>query len=128
MSSKKGGQRRPGNPANRSGTPAKPAQATPASTGLSMRRKFESRSAPFILILSQLPRWAFPLLMGVFLVAGLLVPIAWLGGLLLLVLSLFLLWLTTLSWPVLTVSGRLLRSVTIAAALAVTYARFTGSL
>ncbi len=125
MSSKKGGQRRSGNPANRSGTPA---AAPPATTGLSMRRKFERRSAPFILFLSQLPRWAFPLLMAVFLVAGLLVPVAWVGGLLLLLLSLFLVWLTTLSWPVLSVSGRLLRSVTILAALAVTYARFTGSL
>ena len=93
-----------------------------------MRRKFERRSAPVILVLSQRPRWAFPLLMAVFLVAGLLVPVAWVGGLLLLLLSLFLVWLTTLSWPVLSVSGRLLRSVTILAALAVTYARFTGSL
>ncbi|CAB4957524.1 MAG: hypothetical protein F2842_08970 [Actinobacteria bacterium] len=128
MSSKKGGQRRPGNPANRSGTPATSSKPTPATTGLSMRRKFERRSAPFILFLHQLPRWAFPLLMAVFLVAGLLIPIAWLGGVLLLALSLFLVWLTILSWPVLSVSGRLLRSVTIAAALAVTYARFTGSL
>jgi len=123
MSSKKGGQRQSGNPAKRTGNTA----TTPAGGPYSARQKFEQRSAPAILMLSRLPRWAFPILMALVLVAGLMIPNQIIGGILLLILVGFLAWLTALSWPMLTTSGRILRVITILAALAVAYARFTGS-
>ena len=124
MSSKKGGQRQSGNPAKRTGNPA----TSPTGGSYTARQKFEQRSAPAIFVLSRMPRWAFPILMAIVLVAGLMVPIPWVGGLLLLVLVAFLIWLTALSWPMLTTSGRILRVITILAALAVAYARFTARL
>ena len=91
-----------------------------------MRQRFERASTPAILTLARLPRWAFPLLMAVLLLAGLMVSVAWVGGILLSLLVLALIWLTALSWPALTVAGRLLRLVTICAAAAVAFARLTG--
>jgi len=125
MAQKKGGRRESGNPAVRaSGTPPRPAAAAP--TG--WRRRFEARSAPFLAYLAQQPRWLFPLIMAALLLAGLMVPVPWVGGLLLLVLVVVLVWLTVLSWPVLSGAGRLLRLITILAALAVAAMRFTGQL
>lgn len=121
MSQKKGGKRQSGNPAAR----ANPSSA-PASSGSGTGNTLQQRSAPLILFLSQLPRWAFPLLMALLLIAGLMVPWGWVGGLLLLVLVAVLAWLTALSWPLLSLPGRLLRLITIGAAVAVAFARFTG--
>lgn len=124
MTSKKGGKRQSGNPANRSNP-----TSTPAPTRqLTGRQKFERASAPVILYLARLPRWAFPLLMAILLIAGLMVSSGIVGGLLLVLLVLTLIWLTALSWPALSLTGRILRVVTIAAAVAVAYARFTGKL
>ena len=124
MAQKKGGQRQSGNPAKRSsgGGSSVPAVAPPSS----LRQRFERVSAPLILSLARLPRWVFPLAMAALLVAGLMVNPGGLGGLFLLVLVAALCWLTALSWPALTVAGRILRVITILAALAVVYARFTG--
>ena len=120
MTQKKAGRQQSGNPAVRAGaTPGNSAANKPA-------RNLDKRSAPLILFLSQLPRWVFPAVMAILLIAGLMVPIGWVGGLLLLVLIVVLIWLTSLSWPILTVSGRLLRIITILAAGAVALARFTG--
>ena len=122
MTQKKAGRQQSGNPAVRAG-------ATPAGgTSGKNPRTVEKRSAPLILFLSQLPRWVFPAVMAILLIAGLMVPIGWVGGLLLVILIIVLIWLTSLSWPLLTVSGRLLRIITILAAGAVAFAPFAGKL
>ncbi len=64
-----------------------------------------------------LPTWLVPVLMAVLLLAGLALPWRW-AGLILLVPALFLGWLLALSWPLVSASGRLLRSTAIAAVTA----------
>lgn len=84
------------------GTPA----PAPARTG--WRAGLERRSVGPLMVLNSLPGWLTPVVLGVLLVAGLALPFAW-SGLLLLVPILFLGWLLLLSWPVISPSGRLLR-------------------
>jgi hypothetical protein len=120
MTQKKGGGRQSGNPAARN-NPKAPAPQ-PTTGGL------QQASAPVILFLSRFPRWVFPLVMALLLLGGLLISNGIIGGILLLLLVLVLVWLTALSWNLLTTVGKLLRIITIGAALAVTIARFTGKM
>jgi hypothetical protein len=97
-------QQRPARPSHRN--PAKGAAPAPARTG--WRAGLERRSVGPLMVLNSLPGWLVPVALGVLLVAGLALPFAW-SGLLLLVPIVFLGWLLLLSWPVITPSGRLLR-------------------
>jgi hypothetical protein len=68
----------------------------------------ERWSAPVLLRLAAVPRWLFVLVLaGVFL-AGLMLQ-GVLGGVLLLLIALFLAWLAALGWPKYSPGGRLLR-------------------
>lgn len=55
-----------------------------------------------------MPRLILPLIMGVLLLAGLLIPSP-LAGLLLIVLGLLLAWLVALSWPAIEIPSRAIR-------------------
>ncbi len=66
------------------------------------------------MVMHSLPGWLVPVLLAVLLVAGLGLPFAW-AGLLLLVPGLFLGWLLALSWPVIGTSGRLVRLLVVVA-------------
>jgi len=91
----------------------RPASPRPPS---SRRRSAEQRSAAPLLYLRQLPTWLPPLVLTALLVAGLAVR-GWAGAAALLVVAAFLGWLAFLSWPRLTVMGRLGRAAAIALAL-----------
>jgi len=120
MTQKKSGGRQSGNPAARN-TP-KTSSPQPSLGAL------QQASAPVILFLSRFPRWVFPLVMAGLLLGGLLISNGVIGGILLLLLVLVLVWLTALSWNLLSTVGKLLRIITIGAALAVTIARVTGKM
>lgn len=100
------GASRSGNPARRHAQPAAPT-APPA------RRTLERLSAPVLVTLHALPRWLVPVLLATALFVGLILSgsWAWLGAVLLVVIAVFLSWLTALSWPILTPASRGIRVV-----------------
>jgi hypothetical protein len=65
------------------------------------------------MVLHSLPRWVVPVLLGAMLLFGLILqgPLAWVGGILLAIVSVLVIWLTALSWPVLTPGSRMVRFV-----------------
>lgn len=100
------------------------AAAKPAPTYSSpLARKVAARSMPALIRLHGLPRWAIVVGLGAFLVAGLLIS-GVIGGLLLLILTLFVGWLLFLSWPVLEGSGRFLRLLVVGMLGAATVLQF----
>jgi hypothetical protein len=83
---------------------------------------------PLLVTLNRLPRWIIVVLMGSLLFLGLIQTgdLAWLGGIFLAIVALFLGWLLVLAWPVLPVQARLIRAVVVAAAAGVAILKFTG--
>jgi len=77
------------------------------------RQATERRSARTLIYLHQLPRWIAPLLLVVFLIAGLAVH-GPLGAVALCLVAAVLAWLAALSWPRLSASGRLVRFLAVA--------------
>ena len=75
------------------------------------RRAFEERSYPLVRKLNALPRWLVVIAPALLLFGGLIMTgsLAWLGALLLALVTLILAWLTALSWPVISPGSRLLR-------------------
>ncbi|MEZ5115823.1 MAG: DUF6703 family protein [Candidatus Nanopelagicales bacterium] len=92
------------------------------------RARFEDASRPWLLRLRRMPTWLVIIAMGLFLFAGLVLtgPLAWLGGLFLLVTAAFLGWLLALSWPVLTTSSRVLRVVVVGMVVGIAVLKFLG--
>jgi hypothetical protein len=82
------------------------------------RRTTERRSARLLIFLHQLPVWVAPVVLVVFLVAGLAMhgPAA---AAALVVVAAALAWLAAISWPRISASGRGLRVVAVAVVLAV---------
>ena len=79
------------------------------------RKRLEKASAPYLVKLHSLPRWALPILMTALLLVGLFAnPEApagfWLGLISMLIIVGILAWLLALSWPLLTSSSRALRT------------------
>jgi hypothetical protein len=77
----------------------------------SARRSLERWSAPALVTLHNMPRWIVPVLMAILLFLGLILsgPYAWIGTAMLVIVGFFVLWLSALSWPILTGSARLMR-------------------
>ena len=89
------------------------------------RQYVEQRSAPLLLRLRQAPRWLVALAPVGLLLAGLAAPPV-VGAVAMLVLVALLGWLGYLSWPSLSIPGRLLRSITLVLLLALTALRLSG--
>lgn len=89
------------------------APAPGTGTQSSSRRTLERVSAPWLLTLHRLPRWLVPIGLAVMLFLGLLLSGSWgwLGAILMVVVGLFVSWLTALSWPILTPGSRAIRVV-----------------
>lgn len=77
------------------------------------RAALERHSVRPLMVLHSLPRWVVPVLLGSMLLLGLILqgPLAWVGGILLAIVSVLVIWLTALSWPVLTPGSRMMRFV-----------------
>ena len=80
------------------------------------RDSIEQRSAVPLLWMHQLPAWLLPVLAVVLLVTGLAVS-GWAGAIALCGLASLLGWLAAVSWPRLSLPGRLLRVVAVAVVL-----------
>jgi hypothetical protein len=118
-------QQRPARPSHRN--PAKAAAAAPErppATG--WRATLERASVGPLMVVSSLPGWFIPVVLGVLLVAGLALPFAW-AGLLLVVPALFLGWLLLLSWPVIGTGGRLMRLAAVLLLVGATVAKLAGT-
>lgn len=107
---------RPSPSPNASATPpAKSTRSTqPAATMMRSsspaRLRFEELSRPMLLRMQALPTFVVPVLMGVLMFIGLVLPYWW-AGLALLLIAAFLTWLTAVSWPAISPASRILRSL-----------------
>jgi VIT1/CCC1 family predicted Fe2+/Mn2+ transporter len=110
-------------PGPRAPQQARPTRPAPAPS--SRRARFERRSAPWLLRLQLLPGFVIPVVLGLLLFLGLALPWAW-AGVLLIVIGLFLLWLTAVSWPAISPGSRALRMVVNIGILALGVARLGG--
>jgi len=108
-----------------SGQPSSPSPAPRPAQELSPLQRV---SLPLLTRLSRVPKWAVVVVLAVLLVFGMIQTgsLAWLGALILGLLTLFFLWLLVLSWPAIPASGRLLRGVVVVALAGVTVLKAMG--
>ena len=101
-------QRRPAKAGH--GNPAAAASAAKSApvTATGWRASLERWSVGPLTFMTTLPSWLVPTVLAVLLVAGLAFTARW-AGLLLLVPTAFLAWLSLLSWPATTPVGRIMR-------------------
>lgn len=114
----------PSVPAGKGASAGKPARA-PAG---SRRARFEEASLPIISTLARLPRWLVVIAPAILLVLGLVLtgPLAWLGAIFLIIILVFITWLTALSWPVISPGSRILRTIVILALAGITVMKLLG--
>ena len=121
------GVRGPGGPA---GTPTGRSDAArgPARAPGGSRGRLEELSYPLLRRLHAWPRWIIVIAPAVLLFLGLILtgPLAWLGGIALLLVWVFVAWLTALSWPALTPGSRLFRLIVVLALAGVVVLKFLG--
>ena len=80
-------------------------------------------SAPLLLQLARVPKWLLLVAVLALTVAGLMLDNA-IGGILLLVLALFLAWLAVLGWTQLSLVARLMRLIVVGLVVYVAFTRF----
>ena len=121
-----------GKPAGRaasSGKPSKPSGPAKFSNPSSPTRSaFETKSYPLLVTRQRVPRWVMVFLPAALLFLGLIQTggLAWLGGILLLLVAVFLAWLLVLSWPALTMGSRTVRLITVVAVVGIAVFKFMG--
>ncbi|HEX6886741.1 MAG TPA: DUF6703 family protein [Candidatus Nanopelagicales bacterium] len=103
----------------------RPASRPSASGTSGARARFEAFSAPILVRMQLLPAFVVPVLLGVMLFFGLVVSANW-AGILLVLIAVFLGWLTAVSWPVVTPFSRVLRLVVDVAVLALGVGKLFG--
>ena len=91
---------------------------------------FQRASLPLLTRLTHLPKWVLVIVMATLLVLGIIQTgyLAWLGALLLGILTLFFLWLLVLSWPAIPTTGRVLRGIVVVALAGATVLKAMGRL
>jgi hypothetical protein len=107
--------------------PSTPRPAAPAGPGPSARERFEDFSAPILLRMQALPGFLIPVTLGTLLFFGLTLNATW-SGILLILIALFLFWLTAVSWPRVTTGSRILRIVVDVAVLVLGVLKLAGRL
>jgi len=100
----------------------------PANQPASMRPQLEKASMPVLMRLTRVPRWLLVVGLALCLFLGLVLPIAWIGGILLLVVAFFLGWLLALSWPVLNGQSKFLRTLIVIVVIVLALFKFVGIL
>ena len=94
---------------------------------MSLRERFEDASRPMLRRMQALPGFLIPVMLGILLFFGLALSATW-SGILLIVIAVFLFWLTAVSWPVITPGSRVLRVVVDVGVLALGVLKLTGRL
>lgn len=122
MAKKKRNRHQSGNPARRAAPQQQPPQP------VAPRNALERFSAPILLRLHRMPRLLVPVTMGLLMAGGLFFEgsLQWLGALFLVLVTLVVLWLYALSWPVLTPAGRIARGLVVAGLAAIAYGKAAG--
>ena len=102
--------------------------AQPSKPSSARRSALETKSYPLLFTLQRVPRWVMVIVPALLLFVGLVQTggLAWLGGVMLLLVAVFLGWLLVLSWPVLSVGSRTLRLVTVVAVIGIAVFKFMG--
>jgi cation transport ATPase len=115
------GVRGPGGP-----PPPQPRMRRTSNDPSAAREALERRSFRYLLILQRVPRWLVVIAMALALFFGLIQSgsLAWLGGILLLVVALFLGWLLALAWPILSPAARGIRLIVVAATVGLALLKF----
>lgn len=92
------------------------------------RNSFERISYPVLVRLLAVPRWLVVVLIASSLLLGLVLSdgLAWLGGIFMTFVGLFLAWLLGLSWPALSPGRRFLRLLAVVGILGIAFLKFTG--
>jgi hypothetical protein len=90
-----------------------------------LRKRVEVLSAPTLIRLHSLPRALMPVLILLFMFIGL-VKDNVVGGIALLVVAAFVVWLLYLSWPLLEGRARLLRALAVLLVVAAALSKFVG--
>lgn len=126
---KRPGVRGPRGPVS-SGSSAGSGQASPRGGSPADLTPLQRFSLPLLTRLTRLPKWLLVVLLSVLLVLGMIQTgsLAWLGALLLGILTLFFLWLLVLSWPAIPASGRMLRGIVVVALAGATVLKAMGRL
>ncbi len=124
MKDERPGVRGPRGPAPSGGSPTPPPKSSGSLTPL------QRVSLPLITRLSRVPRWLVVIALAVLLVLGMIQTgsLAWLGALILGLLTVFFAWLLVLSWPAIPASGRLLRLIVVAALAGLTVLKAMGQI
>ena len=106
----------------------RPMMGAPSPAPSSARKRFEERSFPLVRTLHRTPRWIIVVAPAILLFGGLILtgPLAWLGGILLFVVWLFIAWLTALSWPALAPGSRAFRVLVVLALFGIVVLKFLG--
>jgi len=126
------GVRGPGGPPSPQPAKRPPQGITPRDTSsmapTPFRRRLEAFSYPLLQRLHAMPRWLIVIAPAVLLFLGLILggPLAWLGGLCLLLVWVFVAWLTALSWPALSLGSKVFRLIVVLALLGVVVVKFIG--
>jgi hypothetical protein len=105
----------------------RPNRATAAHAPRGARARFEEASRPVLMRMRALPTFLLPMVLAVALFLGLVIRAPW-AGLFLIVIGLFLSWLTALSWPAVSPASRLVRVVVDAAVLTLGVLKLLGRL
>ena len=105
-------------------------QPSSSASGPPPMNAFQRASFPVLVFLSRQPRWLLVVVLTSLLVLGVIQtgPLAWLGALILALLGLFFLWLLVHSWPRIPASGRILRTIIVAALFFGAYLKVIGRL
>ena len=98
-----------------------------AGSPRSLRTRFEDASRPMLGRMQMLPAFLIPVTLGILLFLGLALSAAW-SGLLLIVIAVFLFWLTAVSWPAISPGSRILRLVVDLAVLGLGVLKLLGRL
>jgi uncharacterized membrane protein len=109
---------------------ARPTRTQPTASGgsgTSVRERFEEASRPILVRMQALPGFLIPVTLGILLFLGLTLNASW-SGVLLIVIALFLFWLTAVSWPAITTGSRILRAVVDVGVLALGVLKLMGRL
>jgi hypothetical protein len=88
-------------------TPRPTASSGPAP---GLRERFEDFSRPILMRMQAMPGFLIPVTLGILLFLGLTLNATW-SGILLMLIAIFLFWLTAVSWPRITTGSRVLRLV-----------------
>ena len=107
--------------------PSTPRPTAHAGPGPSARERFEDFSAPILMRMQALPGFLIPVTLGTLLFFGLSLNATW-SGILLILIALFLFWLTAVSWPRVTTGSRILRVVVDVAVLVLGVLKLAGRL